>query len=81
MTDERLLKLIKYVVEHSRRESVLLTPQPAWFIGTIELFDGMREIYDISEEEMTRLVDDAGDALAAADEAREALEEEKKKGK
>jgi hypothetical protein len=61
--DPKVERLVRFIVEHSERESRLLTPDPAWFIGAHGVLREIASVFEISEADMTALVDGIADEL------------------
>lgn len=67
MTMEELVKLItEWIAVNAERESIFLTPCPAWEIDAHALLDYISEQTGVSKEQIGKWVDGASDDATVA---------------
>jgi hypothetical protein len=57
--DPRVKQLIEWIATNAERESILLTPTPAWGLDAHATLHKIAELFTIPEDEMEQLVDEA----------------------
>jgi len=55
--DEKIIKLVKFIVSNASLGSVFLVPEPDWTVGANDLLHEITKIWSISQSEMSEAVD------------------------
>jgi len=55
--DEKIIKLVKFIVSNASLGSVFLVPEPDWTVDANDLLHEITKIWSISQSEMSEAVD------------------------